>query len=117
MIHLLRNRPVSRLNFLPARLKAGQILASLADTRARPIADPTWTLHSIDIVARERRVFRAPCPKIVRKLFERVGDGNVRATKQNRRKQGNAQLHSSLSDVRRSAITAGFLPGRYIENP
>src|SRR5205823_7178608 len=54
IIHLLRNRPVARGDFLPARFEPGQILSSLVDARTRPIADPTWTLHSIDIVAGER---------------------------------------------------------------
>jgi len=73
VIDLPGDRPRVRINFLPARFKFAQLFALTVDLGTRPIAHSARTLDSTDIIARERRISRAPGPKISGEFVERIG--------------------------------------------
>ena len=72
IIDLLRNRPSGRLDLFPARFELREFFPVTVDRSARPIARSARPLDPIHIIARERRILRAPRPKIAGQLFERL---------------------------------------------
>src|SRR5256885_2331087 len=78
VIDLLRNRAFADVDLLPARFEFREILVPLVDAFPRPIAHSARTLDPIYIIARERRIFRAPGPEIVGKFIENVRAGAAR---------------------------------------
>src|SRR5205814_2826106 len=87
-------------DLLPACFERSEILSPIVDARARPIARSARSFEAIDVVPGERRIFRAPSPKVVSDFIERVfllSGVNAERTQDRQEKAKRHALHGAKS--------------------